>query len=282
MFCPPRLELFPLDELLRLLAKFGERIKSIPSTEHYLHELNRNMIMSLIKSKNCANSTKNRYIALVRAILNSCVKDWDMMDEKIYLKQFKEPKKRIRWLRIEEASRLLDCLQELAPYMATMAKFNLATGLRLHNIFSLKWNQIDMQNQTCQYYADEMKSGSPFDLALNAIAMEVLDQQRGLHDQYVFVNMKFKPVKRLNYKIWVKALEAENIKDFRWHDLRHTWASWLVQNGVSLYELKEMGGWQSLDLVQKYAHLDNDHLHTHAAKIDSLMTNSRQKMAKSK
>lgn len=79
---------------------------------HYLHELDRNMIMSLIKSKNCSNSTKNRYIALVRAILNSCVKEWDMMDEKIYLKQFKEPKKRIRWLRIEEASRLLDCLQD--------------------------------------------------------------------------------------------------------------------------------------------------------------------------
>ena len=236
--------------------------------------------MSLIKSKNCSNCAQNRYIALVQSILNSCVKEWDMMDEKIYLKQFKEPKKRIRWLRIEEASRLLDCLQELAPYMATMAKFNLATGLRQHNIFSLKWNQIDMQNQTCQYYADEMKSGSPFDLALNATAMEVLDQQRGLHDQYVFVNMKFNPVKRLNYKIWVKALEAENIKDFRWHDLRHTWASWLVQNGVSLYELKEMGGWQSLDMVQKYAHLDNDHLHTHAAKIDSLMTNACQKNGK--
>ena len=68
-----------------------------------------------------------------------------------------------------------------------------------------------MQNQIYQYYADEMKSGAPFDFTLNITAMELLDQQLGLHDQNVFGNMKFNPVKRLNYKIWVKALEAANI-----------------------------------------------------------------------
>ena len=246
----------------------------------YLHEINRNLIMSIINARKCSNSTKNRYIALVRSILNACVKEWDMLDQGIHLKLFKEPKKRVRWLRVEEASRLLKCLEELAPYMATMARFNLATGLRQRNIFSLKWNQIDMRNQTCQYYPDEMKGGEPYDLVLNETAMEILIGQLGKHNEYVFVQTRGKPVLSLTYKTWYKALRTANITDFRWHDLRHTWASWLVQNGVSLYELKEMGGWQSLEMVQKYAHLDNDHLHAHATKIDSLMQIACQKNGK--
>lgn len=243
----------------------------------YLHDINRNMIMSIINEKNCSNSTKNRYLSLIRAILNACVREWDMLDELVYFKQYKEPKRRVRWLRLEEAERLLNCLP---PYMAMMAKFNLATGLRQHNIFSLKWDQIDFRRRTCQYYPDEMKSGEPFDIALNDTAIEVLIHQLGKHSKYVFLNTKHNPVLTLNYKSWYRALDKARITDFRWHDLRHTWASWLVQNGVSLYELKEMGGWQSLEMVQKYAHLDNENLHTQAAKIDSLMTDTCQKNVK--
>lgn len=243
----------------------------------YLHDINRNMIMSIINEKNCSNSTKNRYLSLIRAILNACVREWDMLDELVYFKQYKEAKRRVRWLRLEEAERLLNCLP---PYMAMMAKFNLATGLRQHNIFSLKWNQIDFRRRVYEYYPDEMKSGEPFDIALNDTAMEVLEHQLGKHPKYVFLNTKHNPVLTLNYKSWYRALDKARITDFRWHDLRHTWASWLVQNGVSLYELKEMGGWQSLEMVQKYAHLDNENLHTQAAKIDSLMTDTCQKNVK--
>ena len=243
----------------------------------YLHDINRNMIMSIVNEKNCSNSTKNRYLSLIRAILNACVREWDMLDELVYFKQYKEPKRRVRWLRLEEAERLLNCLP---PYMAMMAKFNLATGLRQHNIFSLKWDQIDFRRRVYEYYPDEMKSGEPFDIALNDTAMEVLEHQVGKHPKYVFLNTKHNPVLTLNYDLWYRALDKARITDFRWHDLRHTWASWLVQNGVSLYELKEMGGWQSLEMVQKYAHLDNDNLHAQAAKIDSLMTDTCQKNVK--
>ncbi|MFC3875089.1 tyrosine-type recombinase/integrase, partial [Neisseria musculi] len=72
-------------------------------------------------------------------------------------------------------------------------------------------------------------------------------------------------------KPWKKALEAVGIEDFRWHDLRHTWASWLVQSGVSLYALKEMGGWENIEMVQKYAHLAPEHLHRHAGLLDGVL-----------
>ncbi|MFH1044450.1 MAG: tyrosine-type recombinase/integrase, partial [Pseudomonadota bacterium] len=66
---------------------------------------------------------------------------------------------------------------------------------------------------------------------------------------------------QVNGKAWKGALDRAGITAFRWHDLRHTWATWHVLSGTSLHELKELGGWQSLEMVLRYAHLvDNDHL----------------------
>jgi integrase len=64
-------------------------------------------------------------------------------------------------------------------------------------------------------------------------------------------------------------LERAGIEDFRWHDLRHTWASWHVQSGTSLQDLMAMGGWSSYDLVLRYAHLEPEHLAKAAARIES-------------
>jgi site-specific recombinase XerD len=61
-----------------------------------------------------------------------------------------------------------------------------------------------------------------------------------------------------------------DITNFKWHDLRHTWASWLVQSGGPLYDLKEMGGWEMLEKVQRYAHLEPEHLHQHSKHINLL------------
>ena len=57
------------------------------------------------------------------------------------------------------------------------------------------------------------------------------------------------------------------IKDFRWHDLRHTWASWHVQSGTSLHELQQLGGWSDYDTVLRYAHLSSDHLQKAAERV---------------
>jgi integrase len=69
-------------------------------------------------------------------------------------------------------------------------------------------------------------------------------------------------------KAWKAALARAGIKHFRWHDLRHTWASWHVQSGTSLQELMELGGWHSYEMVLRYAHLASDHLKQAAKRID--------------
>jgi len=67
---------------------------------------------------------------------------------------------------------------------------------------------------------------------------------------------------------WKRALKRSGIEDFRFHDLRHTWASWHVMNGTSLQELMELGGWKSFEMVLRYAHLAPEHLATAAARIE--------------
>ncbi|WP_407071993.1 tyrosine-type recombinase/integrase, partial [Shigella boydii] len=72
------------------------------------------------------------------------------------------------------------------------------------------------------------------------------------------------------------------IDDFRFHDLRHTWASWLVQAGVPLSVLQEMGGWESIEMVRRYAHLAPNHLTEHARQIDSILNPSVPNLSQSR
>jgi integrase len=68
-------------------------------------------------------------------------------------------------------------------------------------------------------------------------------------------------------KAWKSACSEAGIQDFRWHDLRHTWASWHVQLGTPLYALKELGGWETLEIVKRYAHLAPEHLKGYAERV---------------
>ena len=81
---------------------------------------------------------------------------------------------------------------------------------------------------------------------------------------------------------WKAALRRAGIDDFRFHDLRHTWASWLVQAGVPLSVLQEMGGWESIEMVRRYAHLAPNHLTEHARQIDSILNPSVPNLSQSK
>ncbi len=215
----------------------------------------------------CSKSTKNRYLALIRAILNKAANEWMWLHKAPKLPLFKENKRRIRWITKEEADRLIAALPE---YMANMVIFSLATGLRQRNVLEFKWEQIDLSRKVAWIYADEAKAGRAIGVALNQTAMDVLQKQKGKHSKFVFTNSRNHPVKSISSRIWRNALTDASIQDFRWHDLRHTWASWLVQRGVPLAALQEMGGWESISMVQRYAHLSPEHLHCHAALLDDL------------
>ncbi|EHV6167088.1 site-specific integrase, partial [Salmonella enterica] len=80
-------------------------------------------------------------------------------------------------------------------------------------------------------------------------------------------------------RAWNAACCRAGIEDFRFHDLRHTWASWLIQSGVPLSVLQEMGGWESIEMVRRYAHLAPNHLTEHAKQIDSIFSDDVPNMS---
>lgn len=79
-----------------------------------------------------------------------------------------------------------------------------------------------------------------------------------------------KPIGQVSTKAWYLALRRDGIEDFRWHDLRHTWGSWHVQQGTPLFAVQAMGGWESSEMVRRYAHLAAEHLAPHAERLVAL------------
>ena len=105
---------------------------------------------------------------------------------------------------------------------------------------------------------------------LSDLAVKVLLRQRGRHDDFVFTYRR-KPLGQVNTRAWRAALRRAGIDDFRWHDLRHTWASWLVQNGTLLYDLQKVSGWKSPEMVRRHAHLAPAQMARHAEVVGGLL-----------
>lgn len=232
----------------------------------FLDEVTRETVdqLTLAKQKGGAKpATVNRLLALVRAILRRARDEWEWVDRVPKVTLLKEPKRRVRFLAREEASRLID---QLPPHLAQMTRFALATGLRQGNIKRLRWSQVDLENRRVTIPAEEMKNGRAFGLPLSSDAVLVVRGQQHNGSDYVFA-FRGRPVNQVSTKAWWRALERAGIEDFRFHDLRHTFASWHVQDGTPLNVLQELCGWESVEMVRRYAHLRPDDLAAYAEKL---------------
>lgn len=209
-----------------------------------------------------ANGTVNRYLATLRSVLKMAERE-EMVERAPHIRLLPEPQKRVRWITQEEAGRLLDALPD---HLRPAAAFSLATGLRQSNVFGLTWEQVDMQRHVAWVYSDQAKGKRDFPVPLNADALAILRGQIGKHERSVFVYAG-RPMKRFWNETWLRACAKAGISDFRWHDLRHTWASWHVMAGTSLQELMELGGWRDYKMVLRYAHLSGEHLKKAASNV---------------
>lgn len=234
--------------------------------DRYLDEITRERIAEITQAKLAEGvkpSTVNRHLALVRAVLRCAEREWEWLDRAPYIRFLPEPKRRVRWLQPDEADRLLDALP---VHLAEMMRFSLSTGLREKNVTQLQWSQVDISRQCAWIHHDEAKGKKAIAVPLNQDSLTVLRRLEGHCPTYVFT-YKGKPVWRANNHAWRKALKRAEIYDFRWHDLRHTWASWHIQRGTPLHVLQELGGWSDASMVQKYAHLSANHLISYAENL---------------
>jgi integrase len=151
--------------------------------------------------------------------------------------------------------------------LAALVRFALATGCRAREIAGLEWSRVDLRRKTA--WLNHTKNGTPRGVPLNHDAVAVLEEQQGKHQQYCFT-FRGKPIRwELSNTAWQNAVRKAGLTDFRFHDLRHTWASWHRQAGTSCDELKELGGWKSRVMVDRYAKFATDHLAAAASRIES-------------
>ena len=220
----------------------------------------------------------NRELAVLKNAFNKAIKEWGWVREnpvtKIPLE--KEPPGRVRYLTDEEFERLLEgCPEWLRPIVLTARH----TGLRRENILSLKWYQVDLFRRVITI--ERTKNGERLGIPINDTLMELfkkLSKVRYIGSEYVFYHpaaKKKNAKRRFDGKRYFEvknsfqeALEKAGIKDFRFHDLRHCFASALVQRGADLYEVQRLLGHKNPSMTQRYAHLAPENLRDAVLRLD--------------
>jgi integrase len=215
-------------------------------------------------------ATVNHHLKLLKAIFNRGIKTGKPTYNPVRaVKLFKENNARNRCLSIEEEARLFQYLPESIKPLVTVA---LHTGMRKGELLALRWNDVDFYTGTLR--VREAKSGEGSSVVMNSVVRATLkevrrEQIRRAREQakgekeilsvFVFCSHRGRFLHNLA-KAWYAALEAAGIEDFRFHDLRHTFASRLAMAGVDLYTVQRAGGWKTAIMVQRYAHLSPDHM----------------------
>lgn len=204
-------------------------------------------------------ATRNRYRAFIRAVLRAAEREWDWLEHAPVLRTEQEPRRRVAFLTHDQADVLIAALPE--KYRMPV-RFALLTGLRRANIFGLTWENVDLNRGVAIVHADEAKAGERIVVPLNAQARELLASIPEPRQGRVWGDMT-----RVWANTWESACKRAGVPGFRFHDLRHTWASWHAMAGTPLSVLQELGGWHSPQMVQKYSHLSPEHLAAAAERV---------------
>lgn len=158
-----------------------------------------------------------------------------------------------------------------ADHITPMALLTINTGLRRGEVFNLQWTDINFHTKTLTVQGATAKSGETRHIPLNSEALEVLNtwKEQTNNKGLIFPNKDGKPFTTIK-TAWNKVLADAKIKGFRWHDLRHDFASKLVMSGVPLNTVRELLGHSDLSTTLRYAHLAPDHKADAVAKISKL------------
>ncbi|MGM0575081.1 MAG: tyrosine-type recombinase/integrase [Myxococcota bacterium] len=217
-----------------------------------------------------APATVVRYLAALSHALTVAVKEWGWLDSNPMAKVRKprEPRGRVRYLSDEERDRLLRaCADSRNPYLYPVVVLALSTGMRKGEVMGLRWRDVDLERGRVVLH--ETKNGERRVVPLVGKAREVMREHakvRAMDTDLLFPGRRPRnggARKPMNLrKPWVDALEAAGIEDFRFHDLRHSAASYLAMNGATPSEIAAVLGHKTLQMVKRYAHLSDAHTAT--------------------
>ncbi|MFC1699909.1 tyrosine-type recombinase/integrase, partial [Candidatus Omnitrophota bacterium] len=238
----------------------GHNIKCLKSyfSGKHLYEITQLSVekFKVERAKEVKPATVNRALARLKSIFNKAI-DWGKfkgINPVKGVKFFKEDNKRLRYLEKEEIAKLLkNCRGHLKPIVILA----LNTGMRKGEILNLKWQDIDFRRGIIHLYMT--KNDEKREIPMNeAVKTALLKVRKNPDSSYVFNRYNNKPFLNVRKSFWT-ALEKSGIINFRFHDLRHTFASHLVMSGVDLNTARELMGHKSLEMTLRYSHLSPDH-----------------------
>lgn len=188
-------------------------------------------------------------------------------------KGFKQkiPEGRVRWITHEEAQRLIDVAG--SPRIRAAIELSLFTGMRKGELFTLEWQ--DVQAGSIRLQANNTKSKKSRTIPMDQTVKRNIQSLRNyiatndINTKYVLCNERGGRFYDLR-KSFNRALARAEITDFRWHDMRHTFASWLVMDGVPLYQVSKLLGHHSVTMTERYAHLSPDNLRDAVSRLPDL------------
>ena len=232
------------------------------------------------KERNTA-TTANHYLLLLKRLFNLAIK-WGLMEASPAsgLEKFKEPPHRERYLSKEELPRFLKALEEMEDRLSMAAiKLLLFTGCRKNEILSLTWNQVKLDEG--RIYLPITKNGQSRSVVLNAKARAVLeslavdrnDNDRKASSPYLFPSREGAKRGYLNdlRKPFLSVCVAAKIDNLRIHDLRHSFASFAVMAGSSLYDVQKLLGHTDAKMTQRYAHLSDESLQKASETVSAMI-----------
>lgn len=213
-------------------------------------------------------ATINRHLSVLRCLLRRA-KKLKYLREVPDFEMGREPEGRLRYLEHDEAVRLLDaCRQSRNQLLWAIVTVALNTGMRRGEILGLQWERVDLARGV--FLLEQTKNGRRREVPMNQAAYDAL---ASLPER-----AEFGPVFHgKNGEAWgtiatafANALRRAKITDFRFHDLRHTFASWLVMDGATLQEVKELLGHQTISMTLRYAHLAPGRLRNAVSRLDKV------------
>lgn len=249
-------------QLLRWKKELGVYLLS-EITASRIVEIKEKMLSEKVPSgKKRSPSTVVRYMAALSHVFNTAVNEWEWMDANPMrkVKRPKEPRGRVRFLSDDERARLLNSASQYTnPHIYAIIVLALSTGMRQGEILNLKWN--DMNLREGYLIIHESKNDERRRIPITGHALEILKKHnniRRIDTNFIFYgNKPTSPYFIRN--IWTELMARAEIEDFKFHDLRHSAASYLAMNGASLAEIAEILGHKTLQMVKRYAHLSDSH-----------------------
>ena len=235
-------------------------------------EISKSQMSRLVNEKLEAGYAKgsiNRMIAVLKTSLTKAV-DWEIegveKNPAAGFRTLRDPPKMDRYLSTQESERLIDAvLKSHSPMMKYLIPFLLLTGARKREALDARWEHVDFTR--CVLTVPLSKSGKPRHIPMSEAVMKVLHSARvaverelGPDCPWIFPNIETGKPYVSTFHSWNRVRVAAGLKDVRMHDLRHSFASALVNRGATLYDVKEILGHANFSTTQRYAHLTQERL----------------------